>query len=300
MLEKLYFDNSSEFLLSLHSDLKIENANKAFVDMVGGKPEKMLGAPLLQFISPEQVQEAEKFLSTAKAGEKQIFEWKANGSPAKLFRFKMSLRGPEGILLKMEDPGALNNKWGKKLVNEQILQLLLNLIPFPLFVKNRQSEYVLLNQAQADLFGLTMAEMIGKSDEAYVKNAKELEMVRKSDKEVFDSFTKTVLPEQQFTTPNGKMYILETIKVPFINDVTGETNILGVSIDNTEKKMAEAKLAKSNEERDLLIHKVSHDLNAYLQPILELLDAKEPFNKGARDSVTKMNGLMKEIASYSK
>lgn len=300
MLEKLYFDNSSEFLLSLHSDFKIGNANKAFLDTVGAKPEKMFGSPLLQFISPEQVQDAERFLATAKTGEKQIFEWKANGTPAKLLRFKMSVRDPEGILLKMEDPGALNNKWGKKFVNEQILQLLLNLIPFPLFVKNRKSEYMLLNQAQADLFGLTIAEMIGKSDEAYVKNAKELEMVRNSDKAVFDSFKKTVLPEQQFTTPNGKKYILETIKVPFINDVTGETNILGVSIDNTDKKLAEAKLAKSNEERDELIHKVSHDLHAYLQPILDLLEAKEPFNKEARNSVSKMNGLMKEIADFAK
>lgn len=242
MLEKLYFDASSESLLTLDTTNKIENANKAFLEMVGSTKENTVGPTLLTFVSAEEVEEAEKFLSNARIGEKQIFNWRTKEGKSKSLRFKMQLRSPEGIILKMEDPGALNNKWGKKIVNEQILQLLFNLVPFPMFVKNNLSEYVLLNQAQADLFGLTMAEMIGKSDEVYVKDKEELALVRKSDKEVFDSFKKTVLADQQFTTPDGKMYILETIKVPFVNDVTGETNILGVSIDNTERKLAEAKL----------------------------------------------------------
>lgn len=241
MLEKLYFETSSEFLLSLDADNKIDNASNAFLDMLGTNRETVIGFPFLSFMGTEAA-EAEKFLTTARIGEKQVFHWKTGNEFSKEIRFKMRLNGPNGTILKVEDPGALKNKWGKKIVNEQILQLLFNLIPFPLFVKNSSSEYVLLNQAQADLFGLTMAEMMGKSDEVYVKDAKELEMVKNSDKAVLDSFKKTVLTDQQFTTPNGKMYILETIKVPFINDVSGETNILGVSIDNTERKIAEAKL----------------------------------------------------------
>lgn len=238
ILEKLYFDTSSELLLCLNSEGKIENVNKALLEMLGGNKESLVGAPLLSFIISSEVSSAEKFLSDARIGEKQIFQLQLEGKDPKPLRFKMSLKTEDGIILKMEDPGALNNKWGKKIVNEQILQLLFNLVPYPLFVKNHQSEYVLLNQAQADLYGLTMTEMIGKSDEAFIKDGKELELVKKSDQEVFDSFKKTVLPDQKITTPNGKMYILETNKVPFINDVTGETNILGVSVDNTNRVTA--------------------------------------------------------------
>lgn len=241
-LEKLYFDASSELLVCLDSENKIENANKAFLDIIGNSKENIIGLPILTFIKSEEITNAEKFLTSARTGEKQVFQWKTSDKDAKELRFKMSLKSDDGIILKVEDPGALNNKWGKKIVNEQILQLLFNLVPYPLFVKNSQSEYVLLNQAQADLFGLTMAEMIGKSDEAFIKDPKELELVKKSDKEVLDSFQKTILPDQQITTPDGKMYILETNKLPFTNDVSGETNILGVSIDNTERKLAEAKL----------------------------------------------------------
>lgn len=241
-LEKLYFDASSELLLCLNSEYKIENANKAFLDFIGIKTENVVGFPIQTFLSANEVVEAEKFLSSARTSEKQIFHWLTDQKETKELRFKMSIKSQDGIILKIEDPGALNNKWGKKLVNEQILQLLFNLVPYPLFVKNNQSEYMLLNQAQADLFGLTKDEMIGKSDEAFIKDATELTLVKQSDKEVLDSFQKTVLPDQQITTPNGKMYILETTKLPFTNDVTGETNILGVSIDNTERKMAEAKL----------------------------------------------------------
>ena len=245
-LEKLYFDASSELLVCLNSENKIDNVNKAFLDIIGSTKENIIGSPILTFIATNEIAEAEKFLANARTGEKQVFQWKTNEKEVKELRFKMSLKNSDGLILKMEDPGALNNKWGKKIVNEQILQLLFNLVPYPLFVKNSQSEYVLLNQAQADLFGLTMAEMIGKSDEAFIKDPKELALVQKSDKEVLDSFQKTVLPDQQITTPIGKMYILETNKLPFTNDVTGETNILGVSIDNTERKLAEAKLKTAN------------------------------------------------------
>lgn len=241
-LEKLYFDTSTELLVCLDAENKIENANKAFLDLIGNTKDNIIGSGILSFIAPNEATEAEKFLTKARIGEKQVFHWTTDANTSKVVRFKMSLKSDDGIILKAEDPGALNNKWGKKIVNEQILQLLFNLVPYPLFVKNSQSEYVLLNQAQADLFGLSMAEMIGKSDEAFIKDAKELELVQKSDKEVLDSFQKTILPDQKITTPDGKMYILETNKLPFTNDVSGETNILGVSIDNTERKLAEAKL----------------------------------------------------------
>ncbi|MBC7388049.1 MAG: PAS domain S-box protein, partial [Opitutaceae bacterium] len=232
---QLYFSNNSEYLLSLNDSLLIENTSHSFLDSLGIEQTRIMDEPFLNFISKEGKTEAEKFLKSGKIGEKHDFIWTINQNLNKPLRFKISMRSNDGVILKIEDPGALNNKWGKKLANEQILQLFLNLIPFPLFVKNRLSEYVLLNQAQADLFGLNMTEMIGKSDIALIKDKEQIEIVKKSDEQVFSSQKKTIIKNQQFTTPNGKMYILETTKVPFINDVTGETNILGVSIDQTEK-----------------------------------------------------------------
>jgi PAS domain S-box-containing protein len=298
MIEKLYFDASSEFLVSLSSDNRITNANLAFSHFVASAPSSLIGQPILSFLSEEA--EAGKFLEGARTGEKQVFTWKTNTTTSQPLRFKMSLRSPEGLILKLEDPGALNNKWGKKIANEQILQLLLNLIPFPLFVKNNVSEYALLNQAQADLFGLSMEEMLGKSDDVFIEDTKELQLVRNSDSEVLNSFKKVTLTDQQFTTPNGKMYILETIKVPFINDITGEANILGVSIDLTEKKLAEAKLLKSNLERDQFIERVTKDLTLLLQPLLDQLSAsKSEKTAELTTNISKMNVLMKEMSSHS-
>lgn len=234
-LEKLYFSNNSEYLLSLNNSNIIENSSHAFLESLGKEQTKISEEPFLHFISKENKAEALKFLECGKIGEKHDFTWTINAILTKQLRFKICMRSNDGLILKIEDPGALNNKWGKKLANEQILQLFLNLIPFPLFVKNRLSEYVLLNQAQADLFGLTMTDMMGKSDIAFIKDKEQIELVKKSDEQVFSSQKKTVVKNQHFTTPNGKMYVLETIKVPFVNDVTGETNILGVSIDQTEK-----------------------------------------------------------------
>ncbi len=302
MLEKLYFENCQDLLLTLNPAYQIENASDLWLEAVESNQTQMFGQALFSFIDEEEREKAEKFLSFGRTGEKQLFTWKTEAGHAKPFRFKIGFRSAYGMIIKMEDPGALKNKWGKKIVNEQILQLLLNLIPFPLFVKNGNAEYVLLNQAQADLFGLTMAEMIGKSDEVYIEDEEELALVRKSDQEVFDSFKKTVLPAQHFTTPNGKVHILETIKVPFINDVTGETNILGVSIDITERKLAEAQLEKNHLERDKLIHKVTQELYPSLQPILDLLQSDKTIDESweIKNCIANVESLKGEIAHYAK
>lgn len=89
-----------------------------------------------------------------------------------------------------------------------MMKLIIDNIPFPVFVKDEIGRYILVNKAEAAL----------------------------------DSVLPIELPEQSFTTMNGVTHIFKTTKIPFVNSLRGKKNILGVSVDLTEIVKLENKL----------------------------------------------------------
>jgi PAS domain S-box-containing protein len=123
-----------------------------------------------------------------------------------------------------------------------LLKFILDNIPFPVFVKDEKGRYALVNKAEAKLFNLTDKELIGRDDSDFVASAAEWKIIQESDEMVMASDQPVELPLQHFTTTQGAAYVFKTTKIPFINNVTGKKNILGVSIDLTEKLDLEKKL----------------------------------------------------------
>lgn len=125
-----------------------------------------------------------------------------------------------------------------------LLNFILDNIPFPVFVKDDVGRYTLVNKAEAKLFNLDHTELIGKDDSHFVNSLDEWNVIKESDADVLASDKPLELPLQNFTTKTGASYIFKTTKIPFINNVTGKKNILGVSIDLTEKLSLEKELFK--------------------------------------------------------
>jgi len=122
------------------------------------------------------------------------------------------------------------------------MKFIIDNIPFPIFVKDEKGRYTHVNKFEARLFGLPDAELIGKDDSYFVANKDEWEVIKQSDARVLASDEPLELPVQRFTTDTGISYIFKTTKIPFLNNTTGKKNILGVSIDLTEKLSLEKKL----------------------------------------------------------
>jgi PAS domain S-box-containing protein len=136
------------------------------------------------------------------------------------------------------------------------LKFIVDNIPFPIFVKDEKGRYTLVNRAESALFGIPDKELIGKDDSFFVSKPEEWEVIRKSDEKVLADDQPIELPLQSFTTRSGKSYIFKTTKIPFINEITGKKNILGVSIDLTEQLELEAQLIleKSQNESNILVN----------------------------------------------
>ncbi|MBO9702568.1 MAG: PAS domain-containing protein [Sporocytophaga sp.] len=114
------------------------------------------------------------------------------------------------------------------------LRIIIEGMPFPVFLKDEQGKYLLINKLEAELFGLDEAQIIGKEDAHFIQNEEQIEIIRKSDEEVLNQNKSIELPNQNFSLSNGRTYVFKTHKIPFLNPITGKTNILGFSADVTD------------------------------------------------------------------
>jgi PAS domain S-box-containing protein len=114
------------------------------------------------------------------------------------------------------------------------LKLILNNMPFPVFIKDEKSRYLLINSLEEELFGIKESDILGKHDRDFVHNDHEMEIIQKSDDEVLYNNKSIELPNQNFSLPNGRSFVFKTHKIPFVNPLTGKTNILGFSVDITD------------------------------------------------------------------
>ncbi len=128
-----------------------------------------------------------------------------------------------------------------------MMKLIIDNIPFPVFVKDEIGRYTLINKAETALFNMLEKDILGKDDSHFVENEQEWKVIQESDLKTLDSDVPIELPVQSFTTVGGVTHVFKTTKIPFINALTGQKNILGVSVDLTEKLDLEKKLFKEKQ-----------------------------------------------------
>ena len=129
----------------------------------------------------------------------------------------------------------------------EFLAALIEHVARPIFVKNRQFEFVLLNRAFADMVGHPREEMFGKTDyEFFAKE--EADFFRRKDIEMFSQGAAVVIDEEPLTDAAGDRHILATTKVPYRNARGEVTHLFGIISDITKIKLAEETLRDANVE----------------------------------------------------
>lgn len=120
------------------------------------------------------------------------------------------------------------------------LNQIIDTVPSPIFVKDREGRFVLANKAMAELYGARPEDLVGRRGEDFNPHEDETSIFRVEDLEVLDSQRPIFIPQRVVTNARGEKRVHATTKLP----LSGKSQILGVAVDITERKNAEEERAK--------------------------------------------------------
>lgn len=133
------------------------------------------------------------------------------------------------------DPKAMSIP---KELDQEFLSSIIDHIADPIFVKDREFRFVLLNSAMEGMLGIPRAEMLGHTDYDFFPK-EQADWFREKDVEMFTLGQKVEVTEELITDKQGRHHTLSTSKVP-LRDAEGNiTHLVGIIHDITPLKRAE-------------------------------------------------------------
>jgi two-component system, chemotaxis family, sensor kinase Cph1 len=135
-------------------------------------------------------------------------------------------------------------------VTLELLEAVIEGTPNPIFVKDLNRRFVLLNAACARLLGRPRGELIGRVDSEFLRpeQARHIEAV---DNHVMSTGEAIVAEEP--VTRDGQTRIFLSTKSPFRNSEGRIEGLIGISRDITDRKLVEEELRRSEEQLRLAL-----------------------------------------------
>jgi PAS domain S-box-containing protein len=130
--------------------------------------------------------------------------------------------------------------------NESFFRQVIDTTPTLIFVADADNIFRMVNQAMADMYGVTKEDLLNQNCATIHQQAEEAVLYNKISQQVIRQ--KVMLGvEETFTKANGEVRWLYTIKKPlYMPD--GRVNVLGIATDITEQKNTSSRL-QSNENK---------------------------------------------------
>jgi PAS domain S-box-containing protein len=134
----------------------------------------------------------------------------------------------------------------------EFLALVIEQLPHPMFVKDRDLRYVLANRALLRIGGYAAEAVLGKTDYDFLPKVT-AEFYRAHDMEVFSSGAEVTVAEEVLTDGVGDRRVLSTRKVPLRCASAEITHVVGIISDITRLKAVEEDLRVSTEQLELRV-----------------------------------------------
>ncbi len=264
-------DASFEALV-IHDKGIVVDVNQSFCNMYGYKHSEVIGMSALQLTAPEDRKLVQQKIAD---GDTRPYEKSALRKDGTTFRAQvmgkpMTYKGRVVRVTAIRDITESQQVQAALEVERNLMQALIANLPHRIYYKDTEGRYVIVNGILARTYGLnSVDDAIGTSvfdyypeDIAAKFHADDMAVVR--------SGKPLVNYEENSLDENGHNIWLLTNKVP-IRGTSGEVvGLIGISIDITERKLAEAQrleLALAQEKTEFLkeyLNTVSHDLKTPL------------------------------------
>ena len=134
----------------------------------------------------------------------------------------------------------------RKLAEQEIsdsrafLRQIIDTVPNPIFVKDHEGMFLLVNKAMANLYGSTPEELVGRKGGDFNPDSYEVALFRAEDLHVLDTEEPVFIPQRTITHASGERRWYATTKLP----IRDKSQILGVAVDITDRIEAEAERSR--------------------------------------------------------
>ncbi|TVM19348.1 hypothetical protein DPQ33_03030 [Oceanidesulfovibrio indonesiensis] len=199
--------------------------------------------------------------------------------------------------------------------SRNFLHQIVDTVPSPIFVKDREGRFIMVNKAMADIYGASPQELIGKTGADFNPNEDETSLFRIEDLEVLDSNQPLFIPQRVITSISGETRWFSTTKLP----LKGKDQVLGVAVDITERKEAEAertrlekhfRQAQKMQALGTLAGGIAHDFNNMIFAILGFVrlalrnaepgSKMEEYLKQVHSASMRASDLVRQILTFSR
>ncbi|MGE5659883.1 MAG: PAS domain S-box protein [Actinomycetota bacterium] len=248
-------DHAEEAIISIDETQKITLFNRAAEKIFGYTPSEVLGRPL-DLLLPQRFSNIHRehiaeFVSAGEVARKmgdnrEIFGRRQDGSELSIEVSLSKLELADGKVFTAIVRDITERKVAEAILkaSREFLDRVLNSVADPIFVKDRQHCWTMVNNAFCQLMGRSRAELLGKSERDFFPKA-EAEASWEYDERVFITGIEQEI-EETLTDASGTVRVLSTKKITFA-DASGNQALVGVMRDITERKQAEKALQESEE-----------------------------------------------------
>ena len=254
---RLLVESSPDGII-VHKDSIAIFANKAAAVLLDAdKPEELIGKPVMSFVHPDyrhvvqkEIHSTQNDRDDAPLIEEKFLRVDGTEIDVEVVAIPFTFKGNPATQVVFRDITKRKKAEAELVESKEFLNKIINSIGDPVFVKDRQHRYVLVNEAECKLFGRSYDEMIGLTTRDLFPIKEMADISWERDELVFRTGEENLNEEEIVAASNETRTIL--IKKNLYTDSSRNQFIVGAVTDITERKRAEDSLRRSEARYRLL------------------------------------------------
>ncbi|MFQ5973422.1 MAG: PAS domain S-box protein, partial [Alphaproteobacteria bacterium] len=232
---------------------RFRDANESACKTLGYSRDELLSMAVHDLYPPNEADGVAASVADVSAGKNLVFERRPRRKDGTSVPVEVSSQliayGNEKVILSIAR-NITDRKHAEEALRagEARLRQIIDLVPHLIYVKDRDGRFLLVNKKLAETYGTTVVDLTGALESERLCDPVAAGRYHEDDLEVITSGRSKFIPEEEFVDAKGRKHIYQTTKVPYrLSDRDGPA-VLGVSVDITEQKMAQAKARQHESE----------------------------------------------------